>query len=72
MKDHGRSDDRDEIVESNSDEGRPVDIRTDDDKLIVNLSPESERSLYEFLAGTTKDNIHPEVETGIPISRELL
>jgi antitoxin MazE len=72
VKDHGRSDDREEIVETDTDEGSPVDIRTDDNKLIFSLNSEPGYTLDELLAGVTSDNIHPEVDMGIPIGRELL
>jgi hypothetical protein len=36
------------------------------------LSSESERTLDQLLAGITKNNIHPEVDTGTPPGRELL
>jgi hypothetical protein len=72
VKDHGRCADREEIIESDTTKAALVDISIDENKLISRLRSEPDRTPDELLEGITKDNIHPETETGIPIGRELL
>jgi antitoxin MazE len=59
-------------AESNIDEGSTVDLSVAEGKLIINPISEPEYTLDELLAGITKENMHAEVDMGIPIGKELL
>ena len=49
-----------------------VALSIGDGKLIITPITEKEYSLKELLAGVSKDNLHGEVDTGIPVGKELL
>lgn len=49
-----------------------VDLSIVEGKLIITPITEKEYSLKELLAGISKDNLHGEFDTGIPVGKELL
>ncbi len=49
-----------------------VDLSIGDGKLIITPITEKEYSLKELLAGVSKDNLHEEFDTGIPVGKEFL
>jgi antitoxin MazE len=51
--------------------GTTVDLSVDDGKIIINPHTEPKYRLEDLLKGVTKQNLHPEVETGQDVGREL-
>lgn len=51
--------------------GTTVDLSVDDGKIIINPHTEPKYRLEDLLKGVTKQNLHPEVETGQAVGREL-
>jgi antitoxin MazE len=49
-----------------------VDLSIGDGKLIITPITEKAYSLKELLAGVSKDNLHEEFDTGIPVGKEFL
>jgi len=49
-----------------------VDLSIGDGKLIITPITEKTYSLKELLAGVSKDNLHEEFDTGIPVGKEFL
>lgn len=52
--------------------GETVDLTLIDDKILVAPVRRSKYTLDELLAGITEENIHPEVDFGPPVGKELL
>ena len=53
------------------DEGDEVDIRADDDRIVVERSQPRHYRLNDLLAGVTEANRHAAVDFGAPASREV-
>jgi antitoxin MazE len=49
----------------------PVDIVRENNLIIIRPVQKSRLSLDSLLASVTKDNIHSEVSTGMPVGREI-
>ena len=49
----------------------PVDLSIVEGKLVIKPVMELEFSLEELLAGITDENLHSEIETGIPVGNEV-
>jgi antitoxin MazE len=47
-----------------------VDFHIEDDRLVITKSSPSDYSLNELLSQVTSDNLHGEVDLGIPIGHE--
>ncbi len=58
--------------ETNLDQGSVVDLGLKAGLIIIKPVVEEEYSLDEMLSRVTKENIHPEVNTGSPHGREAL
>ena len=58
-------------TESHIEAGSMVDLSIIEGKLIVIPVAEPTYTLDELLAGVTKENLHVEVDTGIPIGKEV-
>ena len=58
-------------TESHIEAGSVVDLSITEGKLIVIPVSEPTYKLDELLAGVTKENLHVEVDTGIPIGKEV-
>ncbi|MDD5095755.1 MAG: AbrB/MazE/SpoVT family DNA-binding domain-containing protein [Dehalococcoidia bacterium] len=54
-------------LESNA----PVDILLEDRRLIVVPEAASQFVLEELLQQVTKDNLHGEIKTGVPVGKEI-
>ncbi len=52
-------------------ENTPVDIRVEQNKLII-MPVRKQYFLEELLAGVTQENTHAEVSPGRPVGKELL
>ena len=48
-----------------------VDISLDKEKIIITPIGEKEYSLDELLEGVSEDNLHGEIDTGIPVGKEI-
>ena len=59
-------------LDMNIKQNKFVDISIGDGKLIITPITEKEYSLKELLAGVSEDNLHGEIDTGIPVGKELL
>lgn len=51
--------------------GSVIDISESEGKLVVKLVEEPEQTLKQLLAGITQENIHHEVDTGLPVGNEI-
>ncbi len=58
-------------TESSIEEGSLVDMSIIEGRLIIEPISEPTYTLEELLAGITKENIHAEVDTGIPTGKEV-
>ena len=58
-------------TESHIEAGSVVDLSITEGKLIVIPVSEPTYKLDELLAGVTKENLHVEVDTGIPTGQEV-
>ena len=58
-------------AESHIEAGSMVDLSITEGKLIVIPVSEPTYKLDELLAGVTKENLHVEVDTGIPTGQEV-
>ena len=58
-------------AESHIEAGSMVDLSITEGKLIVIPVAEPTYTLDELLAGVTKENLHVEVDTGIPTGKEV-
>jgi antitoxin MazE len=58
-------------TETEISEGVVVDLTRKADKLIITVPRESKCSLEEILSRITNDNIHEEIEYGVPEGREI-
>ena len=52
------------------DEGDAVDVRADDDRIVVERPQPKSYRLRDLLAGVTKANRHADVDFGKPVGRE--
>jgi antitoxin MazE len=52
------------------DEGDEVDLRADDDRIVVERPQPRSYRLRDLLAGVSKANRHPAIDSAGPISRE--
>jgi len=50
----------------------PVDIREEDGRIVIEPIRTNEYNLAQLLAGITSENLHTEVDFGVPIGKELL
>ncbi len=48
-----------------------VDITIDKERIIITPIGQKEYSLDELLAGVSEDNLHGEIDTGIPVGKEI-
>jgi antitoxin MazE len=55
---------------SNIEQGSTVDLSLDNGRMIVEAKPQ-EYSLDELLARVTKNNLHSEVDFGVPAGKEV-
>jgi antitoxin MazE len=51
--------------------GSVIDLSESEGKLIIKPVEEPGHTLRQLLAGVTKENIHHEVDTGIPVGNEI-
>ncbi|ARW11912.1 transcriptional regulator [Acetobacter pasteurianus NBRC 3299] len=51
---------------------QPVDVREESGRIVIEPVTVVEYDLADLLAGITPENIHPEVDFGAPVGRELL
>jgi antitoxin MazE len=51
-------------------EGDEVDVRADEDRIVVERPQPKQYRLRDLLAGVTKANCHTEVDFGRPMGRE--
>ncbi|MDO8444528.1 MAG: AbrB/MazE/SpoVT family DNA-binding domain-containing protein [Deltaproteobacteria bacterium] len=51
--------------------GSVIDISESEGKLVVTPIEEPELTLKQLLAGITKENIHHEVDTWLPVGNEI-
>lgn len=51
---------------------QPVDVREESGRIVIEPLTVVEYDLADLLAGITPENIHPEVDFGAPVGRELL
>jgi antitoxin MazE len=56
--------------ETTFDEGDEVDLRADEDRIVIEQSKPKHYRLSDLLAGVTKSNRHDVVEFGAPAGRE--
>jgi antitoxin MazE len=54
------------------DQNAPVDLSMEDGALVLRPALESNYSLDNLLAQVTDDNIHPVVDWGAPVGKEVL
>jgi antitoxin MazE len=52
-------------------EGSPVDISIDGDKLVIQPLRRSKYVLKDLISQIREDNIHDEIPTGDPVGREV-
>jgi antitoxin MazE len=52
-------------------EDSPVELSLEEGRLVVTPVPRKRRTLAELLAQVTDDNIHPEVDWGPPVGKEV-
>ena len=52
-------------------EGSLVEVSSDNNKIIIVPLPKPRYNLEELLNGISEDNIHKEVDTGIPQGNEI-
>jgi len=52
-------------------EGSPVDISIDGDKLVIQPVRPSKYELKDLVSQIREDNIHDEIPTGDPVGREV-
>lgn len=57
--------------EAHLDEGSTVTVMVQGGKLIVDPKPAQKLSLDKLLKKVTKKNLHPEVDSGKPVGREV-
>lgn len=50
----------------------PVEVREEGGRIVIEPLRQPEFSLEELLAGITPDNIHEEVDFGMPVGKEAL
>jgi antitoxin MazE len=48
-----------------------VDLSIDKDSIIITPIEEKEYSLEKLLKGVTKNNLHGEIGTGVPVGKEI-
>ena len=48
-----------------------VDISIDKERIIITPIGEKEYSLDDLLAGVSEDNLHGEIDTGVPVGKEI-
>ena len=48
-----------------------VDISIDKERIIITPIGQKEYSLDELLAGVSEDNLHGEIDTGVPVGKEI-
>jgi len=58
-------------AESNIEEGSAVSVSLVEGKIVVELVSEPTYTLDDLLAGVTKQNVHAETDTGIPVGKEV-
>ncbi len=51
---------------------QPVDVREESGRIVIEPVTVVEYNLADLLAGITPENMHPEVDFGAPVGRELL
>ena len=56
---------------SNIEQGSVVDLSLDNGRMIVEPAKEQEYSLEDLLARVTKNNLHSEVDFGLPVGKEV-
>lgn len=59
-------------AQSKMDQSVYVDLSLIDDKILVAPVRKSKYNIDDLLAGITDENIHPEVDFGPPVGKELL
>ena len=52
------------------DEGDEVDLRADEERIVVERPQQRSYRLSDLLAGVTKANRHTETDCGLPVGRE--
>ena len=54
-------------------QGIPVEISVEEDRLVIDVPKNEEEriTLEELLAGITEQNVHREIDTGIPVGNEV-
>lgn len=61
------------MVAANLAVDQPIDIREEDGRLVISAARRRRRyTLDELLAGITPENIHPEIDMGSPVGREII
>ena len=48
-----------------------VDISIDKERIIITPIDEKKYSLDELLTGVSEDNLHGELDTGVPVGKEI-
>ena len=48
-----------------------VDISIDKERIIITPIRQKEYLLDELLAGVSEDNLHGEIDTGVPVGKEI-
>ena len=57
-------------LEANLDDGESVDLSLVDGTIVIQRSS-TDYALDELLAGITSENIHAEVDSGVPLGNEI-
>ena len=48
-----------------------VDLSIDKERIVITLMEEKEYSLDELLKGVSESNLHGEIDTGVPVGKEI-
>ncbi len=59
------------VREAELDNGSEVDISVQDGQVILKRANKTQYKLDELLKGVTKKNLHPEVDWGRPVGKEV-